>query len=397
MDRKEGIVTDDYRSIGHRGWNTLCRIALALALLLAIAANGFCDDKTADKPTSGPDPKLYQTTVDRAIRFLASQQNENGSISTRLGIGPTALCTLGMLRSGRTPDDPQVARGLAFLEEATQETGGIHMPGGRIPNYETCIAVICFKEANKDGRYDKIIKSAGKYLRGGQIDEKKGKDKSDPSYGGMGYGGRSRPDLSNTAFMIDALKSCGAKADDPAIQKALIFVSRCQNLEGPHNTTKFADKVNDGGFYYTGVLSKQDEARETPDGGLRSYGSMSYSGLKSMIHAGLSKDDPRMKAAIAWIRKHYSLKSNPGMGDAGLYYYYHTFAKALNTMGVDRFEDAKGVEHDWRKELVEELASRQKENGSWVNVNQRWMEGDPNLATSFALLALTYCRPTTEK
>lgn len=366
-------------------------------VLLAVVAIGNQAQAADDDTRLGPDLERYQATINRAIGYLADQQQDDGSISRRIGIGPTALCTLGLLRSGRSVDDPLVAKGLAFLEEATQETGGIHMPGGRIPNYETCIAMICFEAANKDGRYDKIVKNADTFLRGGQIDEKKGKDKSDPTYGGMGYGGRSRPDLSNTAFMIDALKSCGAASDDPAIQKALAFVSQCQNLEGPHNTTKYADKVNDGGFYYTGALSKMDEARETTDGGLRSYGSMTYSGLKSMIYAGLDKDDPRMKAAIGWIRKNYGLKSNPGMGNAGLYYYYNTFAKAMDVLGQGEFEDAKGVKHDWRKELFEELASRQKENGSWVNDNQRWMEGDPNLATSFALLALTYCRPAAEK
>ncbi|MBN1396284.1 MAG: terpene cyclase/mutase family protein [Pirellulales bacterium] len=366
--------------------------ALSAGLLSAITAVGLCEEKA-----TGPDPVKYQATFDKGIKYLAAQQQEDGSISGRLGIGPTALCILALLRSGRSPDDPLVAKGLAYLEEATQETGGIHMPGGRIPNYETCIAMLCFKEANKDGKYDTILKAADKFLRGGQIAEDKGKDKSDPSYGGMGYGGRSRPDLSNTAFMIDALRSCGADADDPAIQKALAFVSRCQNLESEYNTTKFADKVNDGGFFYTGASGKSDSSRGTPEGGLRSYGSMSYSGLKSLIYAGLEKDDPRLKAAIGWIRKNYTLTSNPGMGDAGLYYYYHTFAKAMNVLGEEPFEDAKGVKHDWRKELFEALAGRQNENGSWVNENQRWMEGDPNLATSFALLALTYCRPTAEK
>ena len=290
--------------------------------------------------------------------------------------------------------DPQVAKGLKYLEEYVQESGGIHMPGGHIPTYETCIALVCFKEANRDGRYDKIIKAAEKFIRGGQWDESRGKDKSDLYYGGAGYGGKTRPDLSNTAFLIDALKASGAGSDDPAIQKALAFVSRCQNLESEHNTTKFAAKVNDGGFYYTPVLSKQEEERQTPDGGLRSYGSMTYSGFKSMIYAGLTKDDPRVKAALQWIRKNYDVKSNPGMGDAGLYYYYHTFAKALDALGINEIEDAKGVKHDWRRELTDELARRQKENGSWVNTDSKWMEGDPNLATAFALLALSYCRPT---
>ena len=135
----------------------------------------------------------------------------------------------------------------------------------------------------------------------------------------------------------------------------------------------------------------------TPNGGLRSYGSMSYSGFKSMIYAGLKEDDPRVKAAVTWIGKHYSVTSNPGMEDAGLYYYYHIFAKALDALGEDFIEDANGVKHDWRRELTEELARRQKENGLWANANTRWMEGDPNLATSMALLALSYCRPERTK
>jgi len=62
---------------------------------------------------------------------------------------------------------------------------------------------------------------------------------------------------------------------------------------------------------------------------LRSYGSMTYAGLKSMIYAGLTQDDPRVKAALEFIRKNYTLEENPGQGQRGLYYYYQTFAKAM--------------------------------------------------------------------
>ncbi len=360
-------------------------------VFLAIVCNGVAAEKEAS-PTKDSAAKLYRTITDRAVKFLALQQGEDGAISPRLGIGPTALATLGLLRSGRSVSDPQVAKGLKFLEEYTQESGGIHIPGGRIPVYETCIAMMCFKEANRDGRYNKILKDADAFIRKGQIDETKGKQKADVSYGGIGYGGRSRPDLSNTAYLIDALKASGAKPDDPALQKALAFVSRCQNLESEHNTTKFASKVNDGGFFYTPVLDKAATDRETINGGLRSYGSMTYSGLKSMIYAGLTKNDPRVKAAVQWIRQNYDLEHNPGMGEKGLYYYYHTFAKALDALGIDELEDAKGAKHDWRRDLIEELARRQKPDGSWVNADNQWMEGDPNLSTAFALLALSYCQ-----
>ncbi len=130
----------------------------------------------------------------------------------------------------------------------------------------------------------------------------------------------------------------------------------------------------------------------SPEGGLRSYASMTYAGLKSFIYAGLSKDDKRVQAAKAWIAKHYDLNSNPGLGDMGLYYYYHVFAKTMHLLGEPTVTDAQGVKHDWKAELTAALASRQNENGSWVNKNARFMETDPNLVTAYALLSLAVCQ-----
>jgi len=128
-------------------------------------------------------------------------------------------------------------------------------------------------------------------------------------------------------------------------------------------------------------------------GGLRSYGSMTYAGLKSMIFAGLTRDDPRVKAALEWLARHYTFAENPGLGDAGLYYYFQTAGKALEALGADTFADAGGVQHAWRSELADAILARQQADGSWVNTNPRWMEGDPNLVTSYALMALASCLP----
>jgi squalene-hopene/tetraprenyl-beta-curcumene cyclase len=121
---------------------------------------------------------------------------------------------------------------------------------------------------------------------------------------------------------------------------------------------------------------------------------MTYAGLKSFLYAGVSKDDARVKGAIKWIRSHYTLDENPGMGQAGLYYYYHTFGKALAAWGEDRFKDVKGLEHDWRADLFEAAKKRQRPDGSWVNAGDRaYGETNPELATAFALMALSYCGP----
>ena len=111
----------------------------------------------------------------------------------------------------------------------------------------------------------------------------------------------------------------------------------------------------------------------------------------------MGPDDPRVKAALKWIRKFYRLDSNPGMGNAGLYYYYHVFAKALDATGQDLIEDANGQKHNWRRELREELARRQRPDGSWINENTRWLEGEPSLVTGYALLALSYCKVASDQ
>jgi squalene-hopene/tetraprenyl-beta-curcumene cyclase len=342
--------------------------------------------------------KTYQEAVAKAIQFLQTKgQAPDGSYAAHAGPGVTAVVTAGLLRNGRSPDDPLVARSLKYLEGMVKPDGGIYQQDSLYGNYETCLAIMCFTEANRDGRYKELIQNADRFVKGIQWDESEGIERSNYSYGGAGYGRSKRPDLSNTSFLIDALHAVGNGPDDPAVKKALVFVSRCQNLESPENTTEFATKNPDGGFFYTAAAGGQSMAGETPEGGLRSYGSMTYAGLKSMIFAGVGPEDPRVKAAFQWIQKHYDVASNPGMGNAGLYYYYHTFAKALDAMGLETVEDAQGVKHDWRHELLEALVSRQRPDGSWLNDNSRWLEGEPALVTGYALLSLSYTRPKDEK
>jgi len=286
---------------------------------------------------------------------------------------------------------------LKYLEAFAQSDGGISPNDSLYRNYETSLALVCFAEANRDHRYDKLIQAADQFLKDNQWAEKQGIEPSNPNYGGAGYGKQERPDLSNTHFLIDALRAAGNGPDDEAMKKALAFVSRCQNLESEYNTLPMSAKNPDGGFYYTSAGGGESKAGGTAEGGLRSYGSMTYAGLKGMIYAGVGPDDIRVKAAIKWIQQNYDLSSNPGMGAAGLYYYYHLFAKALDAVGAAEFVDAKGVKHDWRDELAAELIRRQRPDGSWVNDEPRWLEGEPSLVTAYALLSLSYCKPTEEK
>ncbi len=372
---------------------------LGIALMLSTCWLKASADETtavADEPKSLVDrQKLYEDVMQRGADYLLERgQHEDGSFTKAADPGVSALCLTALLRAGRSPDDPAVEKSLEYLSTFIQPDGGIYRPGSFYQNYETCISMLAFHEANTDGRYRDILDRAAKFVRDLQWDESEGKDASDPAYGGAGYGRHKRPDLSNTQFFIEALKAEENDENREAIQRALIFVSRSQNLESEHNQLPFPKLNPDGGFYYTPVASGESEAGSSESGGLRSYGSMTYAGLKSMIHAGVAADDPRVVAAIQWLKKNYSLAENPGMGDSGLYYYLHTFAKALNALGESEFLSEDGKRHDWRWELLEALAEKQNGDGSWVNANARWMENDPNLVTAYSLLALSYCKPT---
>jgi squalene-hopene/tetraprenyl-beta-curcumene cyclase len=362
-------------------------VVLAATLLAVVVTPAMAQKGKA--PTAAE----RTAAIDKGIAFLAKAQGADGSYSTRGGTGVTSLIVLALLRNGRSVTDPTVAKGLAYLEKNVREDGGIYAEKSFLRNYETCLAVVCLAEANKDGKFAKIIKDADKYLKGIQIDEQENKNKSDLDYGGVNYGTRGSPDLSNTSYLVEALVAAGNGPEDEALKKALVFISRCQNLESEHNTTATAAKVNDGGFYYSVAAAETQAGKgQNPEGGLRSYGSMSYAGMKSMLYAGLTPEDKRVKAALKWLSMHYSVEQNPGLGDAGLYYYYQLMAKALDAAKMKSFKDDKGVEHDWKAEMTEALLKKQKPDGSWVNSDGKWMENDPNLATGFALLTLSYCQ-----
>ena len=355
---------------------------------LSILLLGFAGISISGEP--GPSAKEMQEVLDKAIGFLKANQGKDGSFAPKVaGPGVSALVVAALARNGVGAKEPVQAATLAFLEKQIQKDGGVYSKG--LANYTTSVAVMAFKESNTGGKYDAVIKNARDFLKGLQQDG----DEKDAKYGGFGYDATKRPDMSNTAFTVEALLAAGLSKDDPAIKKALLFVSRCQNLPGEFNDQAFAKKTtkeDEGGFVYN-PFDIKDQRDKTPDGGLRSLGGMTYGGLKSFLYAGVSKDDPRVKAAVGWIRAHYTLEDNPGMGKAGLYYYYHTFGKAMDALGEENFTTADGKKHAWRRELFDALKSRQQPDGSWRNASDKTFgESTPELATAFAILSLSYCK-----
>ena len=289
-----------------------------------------------------------------------------------------------------------IAKGYDYLLQCVQPDGGIYVKD--LANYNTSVSMVAL-QVSMDPKYHPLLRRARSFIQSLQSDfDKQGKI-DNPYDGGIGYGSRyPHSDMSNTMFALESLyytrylKGEVAKEGSQELnwQAAIRFIERCQNLPEV-NDQKWAsgDPKNRGGFvYFPGNSKAGEEILPTGKKALRSYGSISYAGLLSYIYAHLERDDPRVKAVFDWLSRNYTLDENPGMGKQGLFYYYHTMAKALSIYGVKELPMKDGRQVDWRRELALRLMDLQHQDGSWINESGRWWERDPVLVTSYAVITL---------
>jgi hypothetical protein len=247
--------------------------------------------------------------------------------------------------------DPAIARAVAFMLSHRQPDGGIY--DRILANYNTAISVSALSRIGTPEAAS-AVRAGIDFLRTLQWSEEAiehpetGRvDRDHAFYGGVGYGGSSRPDMSNLTLFLQAFHDAGVDCNDPAIQRALVFLQRTQMLDSV-NDMDYARGSQQGGFIYAtspngqniGVgESKAGMIEETLTTGervsrLRAYGSMTYAGFKSMIFADLDRDDERVQAAYAWLQENYTVQENPGLGYDGYYYYLVTKSRALDAWGL---------------------------------------------------------------
>ena len=341
-----------------------------------------------------------QAAMKKGAEYLASLQNENGSYGKSPNPPPaiSALAALGM-HDCSDQVETAVTRSMVFALGYKQEDGSIYpaewskKSSANYPNYTTSIVLLAMATIDRP-EYLPLMKAARAYLKSSQFN-----DPSKVDFGGIGYGKTGRADLSNGSWAAEALHYTEhlespdgpeAKKTDQMWKEMAIFLTKCQNLPEFNKEEYVSSHEEDlGGFIYRPNESKAgSQDGEGAISNLISSGSMTYAGLKSMIYARLKKNDPRVKGAIDYLSRNWTLEENPGMGMQGLYYYLLTMAKALDAYGADTITDADGKVHDWRQEVTEKLLSMQREDGSWVNENGRFMESLPELSTSYALMTL---------
>ena len=344
----------------------------------------------------------------RGLTWLANRQKPDGSWSMPNLPALTALPLWAFAVSDHPDKARIVSNAVQFILSNVQPDGSIYRksdgPGGGLVNYNTALCMTALHMTG-DPALVPVVQKARRFMASAQHLE------GDDVYkGGFGYdkaSGRLYTDLSDSVIAYEAmrltqgvedLRPAGEKRVDLDWKAATQYLGRVQNTEkaGPGDA---------GGFAYRPDESKA--GTKTNEAGivvLRSYGSMTYAGLLSLIYADVSRDDPRVTSAFDWASRHWSLDENPGMGPQGLYYFYNIMAKSLATFGRESIpvkETGKPVA--WRAAMLRKLISLQnvEKDGSgegyWVNANNRWLENDPVLVTAYTLIAMDIALGETPK
>lgn len=365
--------------------STVAKIAGLVLMAIGTACSRTSPDAAKELPAAsiaggeGLSAELraeLTASIDRGLAFLADQQEEDGSWQGTVGV--TGLVCSAILKApealGEAFNEP-VDKALAFILGRARDDGGLYLRD--LPNYHTAVGLKALVDSGREELRPEIER-ARDFLVSLQIDQKLDYTPEDQFYGGIGYGSDLRPDLANMEYALAALKASGLPSEHEAWDKALRFVQRTQNFSET-NDQEWA--ANDGGFVYYPGFSYAE--------GTRSYGSMTYAGLLSYAYADVEKDDPRVQAALRWIREHYTLEENPGVGATALHYYYMVFAKALRAFGETTLVDARGVRHNWSEELGRKLLAGQRSDGSWINEKDpSYMGNNPVVVTAFTVQAL---------
>ena len=377
---------------------TKLNIAVLFGYLFFFPIQIFSADKSVGQEN-------IRQAIEQGAKFLYQNQNATGwwtdsKLPALTGLALVALETANVSELDEKYESER-RRAYDYLVSLAKPDGSIH--DGRLINYNTACSLMALSVSG-DSNYRSLIEKARAYISGSQIDLGKRGEQDNPNDGGVGYNDKyNHSDMNNTLMAIEAMrlsesairqKDQGRKPLKHDLDwKALEhFLASCQNLPELSDNPNLSNQPEDrGGFIYHPGESKAGEVsdKKTKRVALRSYGSISYAGMMSFAYARVSKNDDRVSAVIDWLSKNYTLDENPGMGQEGLYYYFHLMSKALTAHGVKNLKGPDSKSIDWRNQLASKLIALQNEDGSWKNSNKRWMEGDSNLTTSYVLIALS--------
>ena len=308
--------------------------------------------------------------VARGLKFLFSVQDDDGTWDTRYKKGyeggTEALVLLTALTASRSqqPGDAPRQAALKHLDALTPETV-----------YVRAFRTMVYARLQTED-YPARMKADAAWLA-----------KNQGRSGGWGYGPKhpttrlepTRTDSSNTQLAVLALREA---AERGAVLPKALWLGVGKFWTGSQNS--------DGGWGYVPPSTTGSRLKGS------SHGSMSAAGVASLLSLmgsgwATADDQKTLGNGFAWLTKNYSVQGVPGWvwlpSDRWPYYYLWTLARAANHAGADQIGS-----HIWYRELVAEVLSHQRRDGSWSTAAAGKPPTDAVVRTCFALLALMQAR-----
>jgi len=271
----------------------------------------------------------YQIILKNACEFLWRQQSEDGGWHSDvhgLMAGGQALTPFVLKSLLQIPDSiypkkqHKIDGALDFLRNHINSSGVLGLSDPDIleyPNYSTAYALMVLVEFGNVA--DSILINRMKnYLIDQQFDESRGIEFNNLAYGGWGFGEQNLPlgesghvDLAHTRRVLQALRIADENNENIYL-KAEQFLSILQkhpsekrNQPGVIGQEIIAPSY-DGGFYYSPLVLGANKAKQElgnqNQAFFKSYATTTCDGLLSLLEAGYTMDDEKVKTAIKWLK-----------------------------------------------------------------------------------------------
>ena len=297
----------------------------------------------------GADADKANAAIERGLAFLASRQQEDGSVGAadfRGGVGAGSIAGLAWI--GSPAHAGNLEKLAKYVLSCQREDGfivGAAPRGGSMYDhgFATLLLAEYSKVAPRPEVKEKLAKAVDLIV------------KSQSEEGSWRYTPTPNPgDVSVTSCELMALvaaRNAGVEVPIATIEKTVSYLKRCQNP--------------DGGFRYL--------AAQAGSGFPRSAAALAASMAASkLVKAGILPD---VAKGTEYVMGFLPDAGAPGKS-GGFFLHGHYYAgQALGIGGGDKFER-------WRKACEADLLGSQKEDGSWAD------QMAPELATSEACLIL---------
>lgn len=305
-----------------------------------------------------------QKSIDQAVRYLADSQLPDGGwpeFNQTYSNGVSSLVTLALLTSGQDPEGPLLSRALQFLSEKELDR-----------TYTVALQTMVFCYANPNKYAQQIRRNTG-WLVGAQ------RPSGGWSYGRELAGGSSDP--SNSQFALLALHEAQRVGVDLPREKWIEVFGKAKSY--------WESKQNrDGSFSYTsgngsGSMTCAGIASLVIVGSQLDAFEASINGRGEIACCGSDEDNSdRIEAALDWLARNFSVRTNPGDNSHQLYYLY-----ALERAGRMTGRRFIGT-HDWYREGTEQMLILQDQVFGKIVPRSRAFLGNDYSETAFGLLFL---------